>query len=618
MKTHLAARGPDRRRAGDRGHASPRGGSTGPSGCSTRRRASGGSPCSTWRAPAYRDDTFEPAQAAKVVGELARGRGAETRAKLEEAAGRAKESGLEESKRDLDQRLKRAERGAERDEVLASIEILGSWYRDLVVVGAGADRAALNSDRLAELSEDAPDLSDRAGRAAEAVRDAWRSFEFNVSTGLALEALFVRLRQELGSSHAGGRRRLLARGPVYSFDPAGLDLAWNDRVICETAYGQEFARVVKANHRLDAKPPKPFRKIVRVATEEDRDQVEVRKAESRDALKAFREVLRTRKIEAKPVAAEVAFDGSRTGLRLPGRAPPQRVRRREGAAPPPRPPGGAALGRAARVRAPVRRPRAVRRQALLAAVPVPRAADHAADGEGPGSPVVQPHHRSLRAAALLPRVRASDVQELPRPGPAHGPPGGDAAGHGRRDGLHGARGHVHGRAGGRGASGSRSRSTSAAKRTKSRSASGNRPGDRVRTRVRADTGGEMSLCRHCGRNAGLDDSPDAVCDACANSPLCDRCGHERGDHEAEFAGGRKGCRSSMGDFQTSTSRPARARASSRSRECSPTRPSCEPSRNRPRARRFASRSGLLLDACHGGTPVVPLCGQPSLEKRTRG
>ena len=60
----------------------------------------------------------------------------------------------------------------------------------------------------------------------------------------------------------------------------------------------------------------------------------------------------------------------------------------------------------------------------------------------------------------------------------------------------------------------------------------------------------MSLCRHCGRNAGLDDSPDAVCDACANSPLCDRCGHERGDHEAALTDGRKGCRSSLGDFQT--------------------------------------------------------------------
>jgi hypothetical protein len=56
----------------------------------------------------------------------------------------------------------------------------------------------LNSDLLRELAEDAqPDRAEAAERAAEAVRDVWRSFEFNVQTALALEALFVRLRREL-------------------------------------------------------------------------------------------------------------------------------------------------------------------------------------------------------------------------------------------------------------------------------------------------------------------------------------------------------------------------------------------------------------------------------------
>jgi len=98
----------------------------------------------------------------------------------------------------IEQRARRAERGAERDEVLLALDLLASWYRDLVVVGAGARAAALNSDRLAELVEDARDeRALRAERAAEAVRDVWRSFEFNVQTGLALEALFVRLRREM-------------------------------------------------------------------------------------------------------------------------------------------------------------------------------------------------------------------------------------------------------------------------------------------------------------------------------------------------------------------------------------------------------------------------------------
>lgn len=36
-------------------------------------------------------------------------------------------------------------------------------------------------------------------------------------------------------------------GKVYSFDAGGLDLAWNERVICQTSRGQELGRVVQAN-----------------------------------------------------------------------------------------------------------------------------------------------------------------------------------------------------------------------------------------------------------------------------------------------------------------------------------------------------------------------------------
>jgi DNA polymerase-3 subunit delta' len=141
---------------------------------------------------AYLDPAFEPMRAARTVDGLAQARGEEARVRVGEEA-------LEgEPPREIEQRARRAERGAERDEVLLALDLLASWYRDLVVVGAGARAAALNSDRLAELVEDARDeRAQRAERAAEAVRDVWRSFEFNVQTGLALEALFVRLRREM-------------------------------------------------------------------------------------------------------------------------------------------------------------------------------------------------------------------------------------------------------------------------------------------------------------------------------------------------------------------------------------------------------------------------------------
>jgi len=143
----------------------------------------------------YLDSAFDPSAASRRVTDLAQERGADARATAE-----AETTG-EETPRELEQRLRRAARGAERDEVLDALDVLSSWYRDLVVIAAGAERAVVNSDRLGELSEDGTsDRSPGAERAAEAVRETWRSFEFQVQTGLALESLFVRLRRELATA----------------------------------------------------------------------------------------------------------------------------------------------------------------------------------------------------------------------------------------------------------------------------------------------------------------------------------------------------------------------------------------------------------------------------------
>ena len=100
-------------------------------------------------------------------------------------------------------------------------------------------------------------------------------------------------------------------GRVYSFDPAGLELAWNDKVICQTTHGHELGRVVKANHELDVPPQAPLKKVVRRATELDHEQVQENKAEALRAMRAFRELLRREAIHVKPVAVEIVFDGSR-------------------------------------------------------------------------------------------------------------------------------------------------------------------------------------------------------------------------------------------------------------------------------------------------------------------
>jgi DNA polymerase-3 subunit delta' len=141
---------------------------------------------------AYADPAFDPAAAAQTVTALAAERGAEERAAAEEAI-----AGRDLPDREGEQHVRRAERGAEREEILFALEELAAWYRDLLVVAAGAERAVVHYDRIGELVEDG--TSERmpaAEQAAEVVLGAWRTFEeFNVTPALALEAMFVRVRR---------------------------------------------------------------------------------------------------------------------------------------------------------------------------------------------------------------------------------------------------------------------------------------------------------------------------------------------------------------------------------------------------------------------------------------
>jgi DNA polymerase III subunit delta' len=142
----------------------------------------------------YRDPEFDPAEASRTLLDAAREVAAEARSRAEPEVER-----LALPAREAELMLRRVHRGAELEELLAALEELETWYRDLIVVGAGAREAAVHADRLDELVEDATeDRAVAAEDAAEAVRETWRLFEeFNLQSGLAFEALFVQLRREL-------------------------------------------------------------------------------------------------------------------------------------------------------------------------------------------------------------------------------------------------------------------------------------------------------------------------------------------------------------------------------------------------------------------------------------
>jgi DNA polymerase-3 subunit delta' len=140
----------------------------------------------------YSEAVFHSAEASSTLLEAIRLRGG--------AAKEAEETvvdGLDLSPKEAEQRVKRVQRGAEREEMLAQLEELAAWYRDLVVVANGAEATVIHADHLTELRADvALELGRKPERAAALVRESWRSAEeFNVNPSLWLDALFVQLRR---------------------------------------------------------------------------------------------------------------------------------------------------------------------------------------------------------------------------------------------------------------------------------------------------------------------------------------------------------------------------------------------------------------------------------------
>jgi DNA polymerase III subunit delta' len=145
----------------------------------------------------YRDPGFAPAEAASAVVAAAGERAKEARTAAEQEL-----EGMDLPDREADQRLRRAQRGAEREELLLFLEELAAWYRDLVAVAVGAEGAAIHVDHLEQLREDAdPQRAAAAETAAELVRQTWRELEeLQLQAPLAFEALFVQIRRAFAGS----------------------------------------------------------------------------------------------------------------------------------------------------------------------------------------------------------------------------------------------------------------------------------------------------------------------------------------------------------------------------------------------------------------------------------
>jgi DNA polymerase-3 subunit delta' len=135
----------------------------------------------------------------ETAEEAGRDAGAEEEKRLleqAEATGRRGRSG--KLTKDATDQVKRAERRARTQALDLGLALCCAWYRDLAAVSAGAGEVVLNVDRPAELAEDAESVDPaRARTAVEWVLETRRRLRLNVSEGLALEALWLRLASAL-------------------------------------------------------------------------------------------------------------------------------------------------------------------------------------------------------------------------------------------------------------------------------------------------------------------------------------------------------------------------------------------------------------------------------------
>lgn len=101
-------------------------------------------------------------------------------------------------------------------------------------------------------------------------------------------------------------------GKIYFFDPEDLDIKMGDKVIVETAMGEEMGDVVVNKKELpDDKITNPLKKVVRIATKEDLKKLEYYKSKEPEALKICEEKIKKHKLDMNLTDVEYKFDGSK-------------------------------------------------------------------------------------------------------------------------------------------------------------------------------------------------------------------------------------------------------------------------------------------------------------------
>lgn len=98
----------------------------------------------------------------------------------------------------------------------------------------------------------------------------------------------------------------------YYFDPNGVSLKKGDKLVVETAKGQDLGECVAANHYVDDDElVLPLRPVIRVATEEDLELLALNKAREKEAFEICKKKIAEHNLEMRLVDVECSFDGGK-------------------------------------------------------------------------------------------------------------------------------------------------------------------------------------------------------------------------------------------------------------------------------------------------------------------
>lgn len=101
-------------------------------------------------------------------------------------------------------------------------------------------------------------------------------------------------------------------GKIYFFDPKWLEVAKGDKVIVDTAQGEEIAEVVVPNRMIDdEKVVEPLKKVLRLASARDLKHAEECRKKEKEAWELCNKKIEEHKLEMTLTDVEYKFDNSK-------------------------------------------------------------------------------------------------------------------------------------------------------------------------------------------------------------------------------------------------------------------------------------------------------------------